>query len=330
MSLPKISIITPSLNQAEFLEQTILSVINQNYPNLEYIIIDGGSTDGSVDIIKKYEKHLTYWISEKDNGQSHAINKGLAKATGEIINWLNSDDYYTTNALAEVVEVFTNKNILVVCGRSKILSPNGKHSISQGTKLYNNNIHKALGWIQIDQPATFFRKSALEIIGLLNENLHYVMDAEWWMKYLLAYGMNGIKEINTAIVNFRIHPSSKTASQFHRFIIERDSIFHALSLKFNLLEKANFITAKRTLLSKYKLNLHFPLHPEVDIERTINYYFLLLGNEYYIQHDKENASLYFNLVKPTLLSEEDSLYWRKLYLRNKYLPTFIIKVFRKD
>ena len=89
---PKITIITPSYNQGQFIEETILSVINQGYPNLEYIIMDGGSTDNTVEVIKKYSDHINYWVSEKDKGQSNAINKGLHRATGDIINWLNSDD----------------------------------------------------------------------------------------------------------------------------------------------------------------------------------------------------------------------------------------------
>ena len=106
---PKITVVTPSFNQAQFLERTILSVLTQNYPNLEYIIIDGGSTDGSVEIIKKYESKLTYWVSEPHRGQSHAINKGWQRATGEIVAWLNSDDTYEPDAIRRVVE-FLQKN----------------------------------------------------------------------------------------------------------------------------------------------------------------------------------------------------------------------------
>jgi glycosyltransferase involved in cell wall biosynthesis len=91
--LPKISILTPSYNQGQYIEQTIQSILSQNYPNLEYIVIDGGSTDNTVEILKKYDQHITYWVSEKDRGQSHAINKGIEKCTGVLFNWLNSDDY---------------------------------------------------------------------------------------------------------------------------------------------------------------------------------------------------------------------------------------------
>src|SRR5690606_10615120 len=104
--LPKISIVTPSYNQGQFIEETILSIISQNYPNLEYIIIDGGSTDNTVDIIKKYENHLKYWVSEADKGQADAINKGLQHCTGDIFNWINSDDYLESNSLFTIANAY--------------------------------------------------------------------------------------------------------------------------------------------------------------------------------------------------------------------------------
>lgn len=120
--LPKISIVTPSFNQGKYLEKTILSVLEQDYPNLEYIIIDGGSTDNSVEIIKKYEKHLAYWVSEPDRGQSHAINKGFGHATGEILGWLNSDDYYAPGAPQAIAEAFlANPDVGAIVGAGEFL-----------------------------------------------------------------------------------------------------------------------------------------------------------------------------------------------------------------
>ena len=110
MTTPRISIITPNYNQEDFLEQTILSVIGQNYPNLEYIIIDGGSTDGSVEIIKKYEKHLSHWVSEPDSGLYHALQKGFSRSTGEIMGWINSDDILHRKSLFVLAEVFSTND----------------------------------------------------------------------------------------------------------------------------------------------------------------------------------------------------------------------------
>lgn len=227
-SLIKISIITPSFNQAQYLEQTIDSVLSQDYPSLEYIIIDGGSTEGSVDIIKKYEKHLAYWISEPDNGQSHAINKGVQRATGDVINWLNSDDYYQSGALKVVADAFRDPLVTCYCGRSNIINQEGLVRETRGTDVYSGNLAKTIGWARIDQPETFFKRDTWERVGLLNEKLHYAMDREWWMRYLSIYGLDGISKSEEVLANFRLHEQSKSVLQSESFNIERDLIFEGL------------------------------------------------------------------------------------------------------
>src|SRR3989442_14278812 len=125
-SYPKISVVTPSYNQGSYLEKTILSVLNQEYPNIEYIVIDGGSTDNSLDIIKKYEKYLKYWVSEQDRGQSHAINKGLSHATGDLLAWLNSDDYYMPRALRTFATMaITNPEASAFVGTGRVIDETG-------------------------------------------------------------------------------------------------------------------------------------------------------------------------------------------------------------
>lgn len=210
---PKISIITPSYNQCDFLEQTIQSVLNQDYPNLEYIVIDGGSTDNSADIIKKYESKLAYWVSEKDRGQSHAINKGFQRATGEIVAWLNSDDYYLGNILDTVSRFFQeHPDVDLVYGDIILID---KHSNVLGVrKVVPYNYTLALyGLSAIPQPSTFFHRRALDVVGLLDEEFHYQMDTE----FFLRFGKKGlkIKYVPVPLAKFRLHSESKTVSGYH-------------------------------------------------------------------------------------------------------------------
>lgn len=178
---PRISIVTPSYNQGRFLEETIQSVLNQGYPNLEYIIIDGGSTDNSVDIIRKYESSLTYWVSERDNGQSHAINKGLERATGEIMAYLNSDDVYAPNALHTAAEELRNKGRALLIGSSIMThGPDSLDGVQDDRKpTWDEIIYEARTF---PQPSVFWTRSLWEAAGPITENLYFVMDYELWVK----------------------------------------------------------------------------------------------------------------------------------------------------
>ena len=331
MKYSKISIITPSFNQAQYLEQTILSVLNQNYPNLEYIIIDGGSTDGSVEIIKKYEKHLAYWVSEKDNGQSEAINKGIKKSTGEIINWLNSDDYYEQDTLHKIANAFSNKETNVVCAHGKIFDSktNTTLYISNGTDIYDNNLPKTIGWARIDQPETFFRKSVFDTLGLLNPDLRYLMDREFWLRYLFFYGLNGIKKMDAVIVNFRIHPQSKTSNQKSFFQIEHDTLFYQLAKQHSLHSHQNFIKQNFSINEDIEMTMiNSDNFPEL-IGRALNYYLLLRANEFYASDQKKNAQKILAQIKINLLSDKDRQLYKKLHFRNKFIPVPVLNLIRK-
>lgn len=210
---PKISIITASYNQGKFIEETIRSVLLQNYPNLEYIIIDGGSTDESVEIIKKYAAWITYWVSEPDKGQTHAINKGFKKATGEITNWLNSDDVLCPNSLFHIANKFMeDEKIQFVFGDLIVFDDNKKGekevSYNASRKFDNLNV-RALFSFPYGQPSSYYKRSLFEQIGYLDESFNFTMDVDFFVRIALNHEMHQIPEF---ICKFRFHAESKTCT----------------------------------------------------------------------------------------------------------------------
>jgi glycosyltransferase involved in cell wall biosynthesis len=211
---PRISVITPSLNQAGFIEQTISSVLGQGYPNLEYIIIDGGSTDGTVDLIRKHEKHLAYWISEKDGGQSNAINKGLKRATGDIIAYINSDDYYLDGAFERVADAHRERpDVDLWHGRCRIVDQFGAKvderigSISRYDEILDlwDVWWKRRNFVQ---PEVFWTKRISKKVGAFREDLHLVMDYEYWLRIFAAGG--AARFIDAELAAFRLQPNQKS------------------------------------------------------------------------------------------------------------------------
>src|SRR5688572_12269294 len=180
-SRPLVSIITPSFNQARYLEATMQSVLSQEYPHIEYILIDGASTDASVEIIKKYESRLVYWVSEKDSGQAEAINKGLARAKGDIIAWLNSDDYYLLNTISRVMQVFEeNPDIIMVYGDMLAVDEQGQ--TINVLKYKQLSLEDLICFQIIGQSSVFFRRTALEQAGLLDTTFHFLLDHHLWLR----------------------------------------------------------------------------------------------------------------------------------------------------
>ena len=221
MNTPKISIITPSYNQGSFIEKTILSVLNQDYKNIEYIIVDGGSTDNSVEIIKKYSDYLSYWISEPDNGQSEAINKGFKMASGDYIGWINSDDFYTDGAISNLVNSIDNDSVLYY-GILGYCMSDGKHDRLEAVdeKITFESILK--GKSCTSQPGSFYKRDALQDVGYLDECLNFVMDTDLWLKLLKNGKACFIPHVMAYI---RAHSDSKSCNKKLSDIKESQEVF---------------------------------------------------------------------------------------------------------
>jgi GT2 family glycosyltransferase len=206
---PLVSIATPSYNQAAYLEQTITSVLEQDYPHLEYLVIDGASTDGSLEIIQKYADKLAYWVSEKDSGQAEAINKGLSHANGDILAWLNSDDYYLPGAIRAAVKVFQeNPGAVLVYGNMLAVDKDGQ--ITNILKYHSLSIEDLLCFEIIGQPVVFFRREALEKAGMLDTSYHCFLDHHLWLRIALQGNILHIDETWAAA---RYHAEAKNIAR---------------------------------------------------------------------------------------------------------------------
>lgn len=209
-SLPRITIVTPSYQQSRYLERTIRSVLDQNYVNLEYIVLDGGSTDGSVEIIKKYAERIDFWISEKDGGQSAAINRGLKMATGEVVGWLNSDDTFAPGALHRIAKRYQgDRELDLLYGHTCLIDSEDRvirRLVSIPTTGYEVRYFCRDLW---SQPGTTWRRRVHDKVGYLDESLHFLMDGDFWIR---ASQVAKLRCIPYHLANLRIHGQTKTSN----------------------------------------------------------------------------------------------------------------------
>ncbi len=227
-SLPVISIVTPSYNQGRFIEETITSILNQQYPRLQYIVMDGGSTDNSVEIIKKYAHRLDYWESKNDRGQSHAINKGLERCTGDIFNWINSDDLLLPGALWALAEAWRRKPGSIIAGHTEVFEESGTLEVvkARGQTLKNFvRFWEAenFGWAQ---QGTFLPVKDAQALKGVREDLVYCMDYDIMVKLLMRGG--SVIYVDRALSRFRCHPMSKTVGSKKDFRLERVAALRAI------------------------------------------------------------------------------------------------------
>jgi len=209
---PRISVVTPNYNYGHYLDETICSVLAQGYPNLEYIVIDGGSTDNSVDVIRRHEAQLACWESKKDNGQADAINRGFAKSTGDILGWLNSDDLYLPGTLKKVQKVFSGLQE----DEAAIVFGNCVHVNEESKYAYGSDVEKMHGMLDLTlcdyviQPACFWNRKVMDTVGALNEDLNFGFDWDWFIRAVEA-GVRFVP-IGDFLALYRMHAEHKSGA----------------------------------------------------------------------------------------------------------------------
>jgi glycosyltransferase involved in cell wall biosynthesis len=266
MAGPLISIVTPSYNQGAFIAQTIESVLGQSYSNFEYWVIDGGSTDETISLLKKYEKDpRLQWVSEKDRGQSHAINKGIERCRGHLFNWINSDDYFEHGVFQKLAEAWNR---------------DPKQNLFTGTcRKFENGTEKTNGYLRLEieknaeetlaigrfcQPSTFWRMAILKSWGGARQDLHCAMDFHLWARYLVEFGLGGIYQTEDVFAHYREHSGSKSAKLNAQF---KDEIFGIYLHLLRELNAPSLLLNYLRELTKQQLNLSWKIGTEFRKDR---------------------------------------------------------------
>jgi glycosyltransferase involved in cell wall biosynthesis len=341
MEYPKISIVIPSYNQGIYLEKCFTSIFDQDYPNLEIILIDGGSNDSTLDVIKKYESKLTYWVSEKDKGQTDAINKGFAICTGEIFNWLNSDDYLEDNALWNYEKAFRDPKINCVIGKINNFVEDADTTWFSENKPEQTSLDYVVNAF-CNQPSTYFRREAIKSFFPLPECLHYTMDQFIWFCYWLENDVDSVKIEDFIGVNFRRHENSKTYSlekgseQYfktlsYKFFNDYNSIFYNFFKETRNDDKAKvigdyFFNVDNGCKSRiYNFNLN--QQPEAKIELLYQKYLLSMIKEDLLISNFKRSSRKIKLLKPHFLNSKEKEELKKITIKYRYGK--LLGVYRK-
>ena len=303
-----ISVITPSYNQAAYLEETILSVLGQDFPGLEYIVVDGGSTDGSLDIIHRYQDRISWWVSEPDSGQAEAINKGLSRATGEFVAWINSDDVYLSGAVARAVSVLqADPQLAFVFGDAVTIDADG--NLLGQLKFVPYELLDLMAFRIICQPAVFMRRSTVEKAGMLDASYHYLLDHHLWIRLAT---LAPFLHVPASMAAARHHSEAKNVSQAAGF---GEDAFRILSWMSAQPDLSPIIASHRSRIEAgaHRLNARYLLDgdlpaPALDAYRQA----LRLNPRFALQHwhrmlfaalslvgGKGLAAWYYRLRRPT-------------------------------
>ncbi|HAP68170.1 MAG TPA: hypothetical protein DCR04_00360 [Flavobacteriales bacterium] len=311
--MPDFTIVTPVLNQVQQIEKCILSVLGQNC-DVQYIIIDGGSTDGTVDIIRKYKDRISYWESKPDRGQSHATNKGLAIAEGTFFNWLNADDQLTENALKNVIET-TSEETQVVVGKCEHIDENGNRVAIGGARIWDS-LEATLGNYSMGQPSVFYRTELMREFEGVNAGLHYCMDMDLWFRFLTEMGQKNIQTTEKVLSKFLVHDESKSSLHSEKMNTEKYGIYHALLTEFELPE---ILTQFFTEFPVPK-SVQYSLPADLNQNELFSQFAWHLMVDAYGRKQTNECSAYLDMVKKgSRLSTTEVLQWKARIASIKFL-----------